>query len=84
MGTIFPNMLTSTGCSAAITEGAVILSRTALGSLRELWLQLAQLGAAGVDRLCNTVTVASTEKKCHQNGFGMELKNSFKTCPLNL
>lgn len=81
MSTIFPNTLTRAGCSAAITEGSVILSRTALGSLCELWLQL---GAAGVDRLCNTVTAVSTEKKSHQNGFGMEVKNSFKTYPLNL
>lgn len=63
MGTILPNTFTRAGCSTAITEGSVILSRTALGSLCELWLQPAQLGAAGVDRLYNTSTIASTKKK---------------------
>lgn len=63
MGTILPNTFTRAGCSTAITEGSVILSRTALGSLCELWLQPAQLGAAGVDRLYNASTIASTKKK---------------------
>lgn len=59
MGTVLPNTLTRAGCSAAITEGSVILSRRALGSFCELWLQPAQLGAAGVDGLCNAVTIAN-------------------------
>lgn len=63
MGTILPNTLTRAGCSTAITEGSVTLSRTTLGSFCELWLQPAQLGAAGVDGLCNTGTIANTIKK---------------------
>lgn len=91
MGTILPHALTRAGCSAAITEGSVTLSRTALGTLRELWSQPAQLGAAVVDRLCNTVIIASTikekrknknETKNHPNGLRTEPKNSFKICPL--
>lgn len=69
MGTILPNMLARAGCSTAITEESVILSRTALGSFCELWLQPAQLGAAGVDRLCNTVTIASAMKKNSPKSF---------------
>lgn len=74
MGTILPHVLTRAGCSAAITEGSVTLSRTALGTLRELWSQTAQLGAAVVDRLCNTVTIASTikEKKKKITQMGRE------------
>lgn len=78
MGTVLPNTLTRAGCSAAITEGSVVLSR-ALGSFCELWLQPAQLGAAGVDGLCNAVTIANAihkKKKNHKNGLRAELKNS--------
>lgn len=45
-GTILPHMLTRAGWSTAITDGSVILRRTALGSFCDLWSQPAQLGAA--------------------------------------